>query len=211
MPNWCATKIEFKGNSDDIKKLHDFISDREANDAVGIPNDFGLAWLGNYLERAGVDHDDYDCRGDVWHVDDLRDEDTSFFIDVDTAWVPMLKMWQVIIGKLNLTDVHITYFAVEPGSELYQTNDKALVGKYIVDMYDPDALDAEIVETLSWDDYESVSEHDLREALCKVLKLTPSQKSMGTAGLIRILNNLTGEDGVSILKWEEVPIEEASA
>jgi len=202
MPNWCSTLINFKGNPDAIKTLHDFISDDKANKEIGLSNDFGYNWLGNYLHRAGLNYENYRCRGTVCDIQKIDDEGTSFHIWTETAWAPMLAMWQAIIDKIA-PGIEIIYSSSECGCSVYWTNDPSFADKYIVDLYDEDVLEDNVVEALSWDDCNEVPENELRETLLSILN---ADKSMDD--LIEELEDLVDNDGVSIHKWDFVPVED---
>ena len=45
MPNWCSTNIEFSGPEKDIKKLHEFIDNKNGEQNPSIETDFGARWL----------------------------------------------------------------------------------------------------------------------------------------------------------------------
>ena len=204
MPNWCYTRIEFRGEPQKVKALYDFIDNDKANNAVGIKNDFKSKWLGNYLVRAGFSYNDYNCRGAVTYIGGIEEGGTFFTIDTETAWGPMLAMWKAIIEKVA-PGVEIIYSAEEPGNVVLMTNDPYYVGKYYVELYDEEALPPNVAEALSWDAYDEVTETELRDALLSVLGL---DSSTSTDNLIEALEELTGDDGVAIHKWNFVPVED---
>jgi hypothetical protein len=199
------TTITFNGEEKELKALYGFIDDKEANEKDGLKTDFGNTWLGNYLVRAGLDWHDYRCRGSVCYIEELHEGNGAFSVQTETAWEPMVNMWAAIVNKIA-PGIEIIYSAEECGNGIYWTNDPACVNRYIVDIYDEDCLDEKIVKALGWDEYDDVSEKDLREGLLEVF---PDDVNLSTKELIEKLTGLTDDDGISILQWEFVPIDEA--
>ena len=201
MPNWCYTKIVFKGKPDVVKALYDFVSDDEANNALKISTDFGVRWLGCYLERAGYDWESYRCRGTLEHISDLTDNE--FFIETETAWVPMLSMWQAIIDKIA-PGIETIYNAEEPGCEIFWTNDPEIYGSYWVDVYDADHLQSNVKNVFG--ESNDYTESDLRKAL---LEIFPDEKTLSMEELICKLNNeYDVNEGMAIHEWFYVPVDE---
>ena len=207
MPNWCSTNIEFSGPEKDIKKLYEFIDNKNSEQVPNIETDFGARWLRYYLLRVGLSDERYNCRGSVADLNEISTigSVSKFQIRTETAWGPMLQMWLAIIQKLELDNIKITYIAVEPGCEVYQTNDPEQAKFYIVDLYDEDAADKKIVDALGFDDFQDVTEKQLREGL---LEIFPGEDNLSTDALIKKLDKLTDDDGINICKWSYVPAEE---
>ena len=198
MPNWCSTNIKFTGEQEKLRVLHDFINDDEANKKVGIATAFRERWLGNYLERAGFSWKDYRCRGTVEYISDVRQNE--FTVETETAWAPMLAMWQAIVEKIA-PELEITYFAQEPGCGVYMTNDPEKADNYWVDVYDEDNL-PENVANIFHESFDT-TEVDLRGAL---LQIFPSDAKLETDKLIQKLEDMTDEIGIN--KWKYVPVSE---
>lgn len=126
MPNWCYTKYIFHGSEKHLttfrEKIHEWTSTEFMNSY------FGTKWLGNIVIGAGfkdrIDNSNESmrirCRGSLLELGEV--EDTSLSLSTETAWVPMPYMWQLIINKLGL-HIHFSYFAEEPGMELYEIYD----------------------------------------------------------------------------------------
>lgn len=146
MPNWCCTKIIFHGNKLEIEDFHKKLDEWTSN--ALMPNGFGTNWLGNVLCGAGLE-DRIDssrseqtlrCRGSVTYLEDVEinsDEDATFYIDVETAWSPMVKMWINVIKTLDYKTVGFSYLAEEIGLELYEIYDPYgdFTEKYYVDVW----------------------------------------------------------------------------
>lgn len=200
MPNWCSTSIKFRGEPEAVKTLYDFVNNDAANDRVEEKSDFGTRWLGNYLIRAGFDYKSHRCRGSLDYLGNLCDN--SFTIETETAWGPMLSMWQAIIDKIA-PGGKIEYSATELGCQLYWTNDPAHIGNYWVDVYDHEELPENVAAVFEESgDYTAAA---LREALLKVF---PNDSALDTDKLIEKLEELDVEDGMIINKWEYVPVSE---
>ena len=198
MPNWCSTNIKFTGEQEKLRVLHDFINDDEANKKVGITTDFRVRWLGNYLERAGLSWEDYRCRGTAEYISDVGQNE--FTVETETAWAPMLAMWQAVVEKIA-PGLEITYFAQEPGCGVYMTNDPEIAGNYWVDVCNEDDL-PENVANVFRESYDA-TEADLRAALLQVF---PSDAELETDELIQKLEDVA--DGIGINKWKYVPVNE---
>ena len=136
MPNWCYTDIHI--NYDDEQKLKAFSEQIERwMETPALPDVTWSNWLGNIILNAGIGtvdtgkSTDLRCRGSVTYLEFMGD---YISIDTETAWVPMMLMWQKLVDKY-LPDAEITYFAEEPGCQLYWTNDPIYVGDYRVDFW----------------------------------------------------------------------------
>ena len=138
MPNWCMTTIKFTGAFDDVTNLHDRIVKYTSEEL--LKSDFGPMWLGNVVlgfelcKPENLDAEDSPrCRGSITSITEVyhptEDGESYFYIDTETAWRPMLKMWTSIIDKEypsenpDIKRIQISYIATEPGNELYSTND----------------------------------------------------------------------------------------
>lgn len=130
MPNWCSTTIYFHGEKEEITELHNKI--KEHTSKTFVPTDFGQTWLGNILYGVGLE-DRIDaaenrirCRGSITYFDEIVDSDgeCSFRIDTETAWAPMICMWEETIKKLGYKSIGFSFQSEECG-----------MGEYF--MYDP--------------------------------------------------------------------------
>lgn len=133
MSNWCSTKIEFVGSPDDINDLHEKL--KLYTSKIYSPSDFGKNWLGNILYGFGlgdrIDSEDHTthirCRGTLIDISEIIDDknDSSkktFSIDTETAWVPMIRMWTVILTEHYGNRINLFWIAQEDGNEVYETN-----------------------------------------------------------------------------------------
>ena len=138
MPNWCSTKIEFTGAFADITDLHDKIIEYTSKELV--PSGFGNSWLGNILagfgfaDRIDNGNDRIRCRGYVEDIADVtnRGDNSSFTVWTETAWIPMVKMWNTIIEQHYGNRISIHWIAEEEGYGYYTTND---IGWFGADYY----------------------------------------------------------------------------
>lgn len=179
MPNWCYTKITFHGNIKEIEDFHKKLD--EWTEEAYMPNGFGPNWLGNILYRVGLgDRVDAGknglrCRGQITYVDELdgisTDEETLFYIDTETAWCPMIKMWVEVIKALEYKTIGFSYLSEELGMGIYEIYDP--YGDYDESYYVATYLDDEDQDNdkLCWleDNIYHSSDEDLISTLQKVL------------------------------------------
>lgn len=134
MPNWCSTHITINYPDDEQrlegfrKRLEDWTSKNFCD------NGFGNSWLGNIVGFSGIGDPSKEsveycprCRGYVSHIGDVVDG--QLYIWTDTAWHPMLEMWQMLIDKY-IPEAEIMFCAEEFGYELFCSNDPTQVGLY---------------------------------------------------------------------------------
>ncbi|MCR5669672.1 MAG: hypothetical protein K6G10_01585 [Butyrivibrio sp.] len=139
MPNWCYTEIDFRG--EDAGKFAKYLEDaqikglqiaKEANMEIG----FDETWLGYYLLGAGVpvkdvedgtgDVSGFRYRGEVIEFPESCEGDDSFSIRTETAWRPMLEMFDYLIDKSGFSGVSLHYYAEEPNTALYKASDPSM-------------------------------------------------------------------------------------
>lgn len=146
MPNWCMTRIIFHGNKSEIEDLHSKIEEWTSNNLMA--NGFGPNWLGNILVGAGLgDRIDSEkdnrlrCRGSLEYMGDVTvesEDDAYFAIDTDTAWDPMVRMWDEVFKAIGYKTIGYSFQAEEPGMCLYLTYDPYgdFTGeKYYIDIF----------------------------------------------------------------------------
>jgi hypothetical protein len=57
-------------------------------------------------------------------------------LSTETAWTPMLKMWEKICNKyLGINRYELLYSAEEPGCGIFCTNDPTRVGTYSIQIF----------------------------------------------------------------------------
>ena len=196
MPNWCNTNITFHGKN--AKKLNDLITKWTKESLPDVA--FGRKWLGNCLVNSGIlEFDDaafgkIKCRGIIEYYDLTDDEE--LIVETETAWSPMLKMWDIINKKLNL-GLEIIYTAEEPEFEVYMTNDPSMKDVYAVDIY----IDKEDYPFgYEIQDYE-VSKEELEEIKKELKTIFPFAKSFDEMDM-----NVGGNSFVSVHEYEFVDI-----
>lgn len=201
MPNWCSTSIYIKHN--DTKKLEELynnINQWMRKDAMenGFTN-----WLGNIVLNAKIGTVDTDkktdlkCRGGIVFLD-FDDFNDAIIIDTETAWVPMLKIWQKLIDKY-LPDADIIFEATEPGCGIFVTNDADLQGKWLVDC---------------WGFYEDWIEEGFYESIPKDVLINCLKKGLKTDcddidTLIPMFNKSEASEHASINEWDYISLNEA--
>lgn len=140
MPNWCSTTITINSSSEQkAKELYELLD--EWTTTPCIENGFGNSWLGNIVQRSGLDtydmenhtfHKGYYPRGSVtW----LNLSDCQISMDTETAWTPKLRVFVDLLDKYD-PDAELIYTAEECGCELFYTNDPTIEGDYCVDCFE---------------------------------------------------------------------------
>ena len=207
MPNWCYSNITIYHN--DEEKLKAFFNKiEEWRKKPFKENDFDtytLGWLGNIVGNSGLaewkarenGREDFvpniACRGSLqtFELDGNR-----ININTETAWVPMLDMWQRLVDKY-LPDADIWYTAEESGCGLYCTNDPDVIGKYYIDLWEsPDEFIKETSE------YEATEDYTIK-FLQRVLKT----KESDIQKLLKMADDIE-EQWFSINQWQECDISE---
>lgn len=202
MPNWCYTNITINcKNAKEAKMLHNKIEEWTTSDYC--KNGFGRFWLGNIVGNSGIDSmkDGKDfsvrCRGTLEYLDYKEGENTVSAV-TETAWCPMLKMWEKICEK-HLTEHEIIYTAEEPGCGLFYTNDPVLSGVYIID-----SMNDDFTKRFLGEPYDSEAD---KEYLKGILQKCLDSKEESLDDLIKMFEKSDYED-VWIRPWEHMPISE---
>lgn len=137
MANWCTTYITINYNDKGkLKAFYEMLDDwRQKPIAKNDFDGMSLGWLGNivgnsgiakYNEKESVFVPDIPCRGSLLSLD-YHDEKIE--ITTETAWDPLLEMWNILCDKY-LPDAEILYIAKESDSGFYCSNDPDVIGKY---------------------------------------------------------------------------------
>lgn len=137
MPNWCSTTYRFCGDKKELEIFYKKVNEWRHS---FTKTDFGADWLGNILYGAGlencIDNPDPEarisCRGTIT---DMSLDDSGIDIWVESAWVPMAKMWVEVLKVLKLNSIRFCFEAEEPGCELYWIYDPDLIGAFDGDDY----------------------------------------------------------------------------
>ena len=130
MANTCCNNLHFVGDKEDIEKLHnEFMKLNSSNDNT---------WVGNMIEAAGKNIDDYeDIRAFVAYVSDINNDEKGNFIlnvDLESKWIPAYDFFRFLNEEYE--DVLLLWYAEEPGCEIYETNDynkEYFKSEYVVD------------------------------------------------------------------------------
>lgn len=190
MPNWCFTQITFHGNKTEIEDFHKKITEW-TSESLG-KSDFGNAWLGNVLIGAGLgDRIDAEpnllrCRGTIDYIDPIEhsdDDDTTFYVEVETAWAPMMLMWKAVIDKLEYKSIGLSYMAEEPGCEVYEIYDP--YGDYDEHYYVDVFLDGEDLEDVGLQSLDNSRYFASDETLIYVLQNLLKTEETNVATLIK--------------------------
>lgn len=147
MPNWCTSSIEICCENQEIaKRFEDKIY--ELTETPYVENGFGRFWLGNIVGNgrlasgnlegfSGIDYiskASFNCRG---CVENICVSDNNVLLSVTSAWTPSISIWNSFCEKFFPKDeFYIWYSAMEPGNDIYVTNNMEDVGTYYVDTCD---------------------------------------------------------------------------
>lgn len=229
MPNWCTTSIWLRCPDEKTAiavetKINDLLSKQF------IPNGFDskdyFCWLGNIVGNAGFVDDSstddgliYRCRGSVTFVGidpagDIENTNTVF-IDTETAWVPMLRMWVAFLDKFFPgKEIRLEYVSSEPGCDLYWTNRPDFAGKYHVEYLDPEGNDTIFIDASSKTDVlKELTNHMIKQnpnALSKIKSLGGDINSIDTIYAELADSEYSGfeysgfTEYLSVAKWEHV-------
>lgn len=195
MPNWCSTTITI--NCQNEQKLKRF--EEKLNEWMkGTENGFGDAWLGNIVINSKIgtvnenSETDLRCRGSVVYMERFENQ---LVIDTETAWSPMLQMWQKLLEKY-LPDAELIYSAEECGCGLYCTNDIELAGRYRIEIWGN--------INISYDNCWDASEKEVIGFLQKLLKTSETNLDV----LMSELKKSKFVDDIYIHQWEYTSVDE---
>ncbi|MCL2797637.1 MAG: hypothetical protein FWD58_06250 [Firmicutes bacterium] len=206
MPNWCQTYIHFY--SDDPNLLKDYQERlQEVYDAQAtVENGFGGGWLGDFVNTLlapefNTESENFDlrCRGnldDAPCADEIHFDEGNriynFAISTETAWAPMIQMWDLILKKYYGDKIKLAFTAEESGMGVYENYDpEGLFGfsNFILDTCVEGEYDREYFY-----DFESLIDY-LCDTLCDVesLGVTEEQLESKTTAkeLAKFLNELS--------------------
>ena len=202
MPNWCYSNITIYHNDEEkLKAFFDKIEEWRKNPFK--TNDFdkySMGWLGNIVGNAGLaewkkvgEREDFvpniSCRGSI---QTLELDNHRILITTETAWCPMMQMWQKLCDKY-LPDAEIFYTAEEPGCGLFETNDPDVIGMYYIDIWEPpEEFENEEPE------YEAEEDYTI-EFLQRVLKTDESN-------IDKLIKMADEADWLSVHRWEAADI-----
>lgn len=196
MPNWCSTRIRVY---DHEKRLEDFGNMLELwTSTNAMENGFDTKWLGNIVLNSGIGtvdtgkSTDLRCRGTLcgWEL-----SEGCMDIETETAWSPMLKMWKKLFEEY-IPEADWVYEADECGMAMYYTNDPAIVGKYVVDIWDDEVCDYET----DWE----MEEEDVVKMLKDLLHTNISNIRM----LLKRFDESELSDHMGIHEWEWADVDE---
>lgn len=197
MPNWCNNNIVITHNDKDkIKALFEKILQWTSKNYED--NGFGENWLGNVVLGSEIDSDNLDYRGLITCLDfiDLKDGGGEINIFADTAWCPMVKMWQRVVDK-HCPGADIRFSAEESGNGVYVTNDYDYANKYVIDIWGDIPDDFED----GWESMWEANEATVIDFCQKALKTDETD-------IEKLLEAVRELDWVAIDKWECCEIED---
>ena len=204
MPNWCYSNITIYHNDEEkLKAFYDKIE--EWRKKPFKQNDFdkySKGWLGNIVGNSGLakwkkvgERKDFvpniNCRGSI---QTLELDNRRILITTETAWCPMMQMWQKLCDKY-LPDAEIFYMAEEPGCGLFETNDPDVIGMYYIDIWEPPE---------EFEDEESVYEAEGDETIEFLQRVLKTEES-NIDNLIKMADDIE-EPWFSVHRWEAADI-----
>ena len=128
MPNWTNTTYVFRSKEKEPIETfrNNLLSWTKEKPIIENAWDGSPYWLGNILLHAGFNYDkekrSFDCcrcRGTLENIGELEEEDARgehffyFYIDTETAWTEMPKMWELIIHKLYPNKIEFGFLAID--------------------------------------------------------------------------------------------------
>ena len=199
MPNWCSTTITINHENEiKLKKFEETLNSLMSENYK--QNGFGNAWLGNLVGNSGIGTidekkvTDLKCRGWVTYIENLGNQ---LIVDTETAWVPMLRLWQKLLEKY-LPDAELTYSAEECGCGIYCTNDPAMLDCYLVDIWEDVGIEC--------GEYHCPDETE--ESVVKMLQKLLGSDAQEIGVLLEKFENSEYTDKMLIRKWDFLDINE---
>ena len=202
MPNWCYNEIEIEGGKKEIDNLYKKLEEWTSKNYCD--NGFGEGWLGNLLIGSGINKpEDFDtnsqkktlrCRGQVIS---LSRDANIIYINTETAWAPMIKMFDAICKKY-LSDYSLDFTSEESGWGIFCSTKDDYIGNYYID-YCGDNPNLESIY--------NASEEEAVEWLQRLLKTDITNLDI----LIAMADDYSDkhdDEFVSIHQWEEAFIED---
>ena len=183
MPNWCMNNLVIEGHKKDVEAFRKLLLTWTCIEYVH--SDFGKSWLGNvvlgagFLLSKGLEQDDnLYCRGWIDSIGDVvdgKDGISSFTVEYESAWKPLPNMWKAVMQK-HAPYCALYWFATEPGSDVYQTNDiskKHFDTDYYVDSYLEDSKNPLYKD---FQEAREFTEKELKEVLTSLFGQGPLKK-----------------------------------
>jgi hypothetical protein len=151
MANYCNTEYILRGKAEDLNACAEVINKFAWGNYPQEDSKYGIYQLVD--RETGGSVDNQDGRNDFHQAEIETDSDGTAYLQTwtTTAWKPEHGLVDKLCKKFNLTYL---YFAEEPGSEVYETNDKE-------GLFFPDRYIVEQEETERW--YHETAESVLKD------------------------------------------------
>lgn len=195
MPNWCSTEMVIAGPKEEIKNLHVLILHWMNKAEEAKDNKRHYKWLGYLLEGAALalDGETYACRG--WLSDmDVPYQGTGntweLRLSYESAWTPCTELWDAVVKKYA-PHCEAYWYAEEPGTELFLTNDthqKFFDFSYVIVM-DEIPEDHRLVQIFGNDPAIYLTEKELEEKLQKFCAAGNLEEKMNRANAVKLDGN----------------------
>ena len=139
MPNWCNNSIAFYQEDGGNAMIYAFYADIQKYQDYKDPETGNHSdWVGYWLQSNRVDTEKLYARGFFINCE-LNDDHVR--VDMETAWAPLLEVWDLMADKYDLSYV---YIAEEPGCEVYVNTDTE--GRFFTTRYMMNSFDVEYLE-----------------------------------------------------------------
>lgn len=142
MPNWCTTDYVFAGEVDNAKRFYNdiqrVINTEHSFEWDGKTFKGDSYWLGYVKEELlpELKEEEISCRGTIEYLDDIEifyNDKVVVRLTTETAWCACSELMNKIADKY---DLQLFYYSEEPGSCIYETNDKEGIffsQRYLID------------------------------------------------------------------------------
>ena len=198
MANMCTNQVYLVGPISEITTLFENIQKWRAKSREG---DLESIALGAGFELKDSYNDEPsnfkvvaegDFMNDPVIYQDSEDEARIYF-ETETKWFPQSKLWIKLLEKYAPNSKYY-HFSVEPGSELYITNDeneKYFDTSYVVDYYNEDGLIDEIID----DEFEYglnyFGEEEYRDTILDILNnIVSNEEKVNNESLVDACKNI---------------------
>jgi hypothetical protein len=139
MANTCITSYRIVGRKNEINDLYEKLLKLRKMKEPLVENGWGILWLGCLITILDGNWKDVHCRG---RISDFDLDDDVLIIYTETAWAEMSEV-RYFLEKVY-PGLKIYYYEEEPGSEIYQTNDKHghfFTQKYVFDDHEGEGME----------------------------------------------------------------------
>lgn len=217
MSNVCTTQFAFRGAADEILDFHDKLVGWTSPPNISEnPN----CRYDSILKRVGLeDHvlsnnsGSIHCGASIMDISDIctADGESQFSVYVESAWVPMAKMWVALIDRLGYKTIVFAYLAEECGEDIYQLYNPHNIPLYAEPYYITGYLAEEPpefyerIKSLGWD-CESDTYFESQESLIAFLQVVLDTTETDYDKLVDLLYDHEFSNANSFLSIHELDL-----